>query len=156
MEYWQVLRSALGNRKLILPAAVGAVFDRGEVLLVRPAYHNAWVMPGGLQDLGESVTRTVEREIREELSLDVSVDHLVSIFTDPKWDFTFPNGDQLQQFTLFFRMKGKIDRARIRVDHSEIAEYGFFDPACLPNDADETCKIMCDDLRRSDGRVGLH
>jgi len=58
--------------------ASGALFvDGSKILLVRKTYGNHWDLPGGYVDRGESPASACEREVREELSLDVSVKRLL-------------------------------------------------------------------------------
>lgn len=56
---------------------VGAVIWRGDQLLLvkrgKPPRLGAWTLPGGGQELGESVTETAIREIREETGLAVTI-----------------------------------------------------------------------------------
>ena len=58
-----------------LVVAVGAVVrnDRGEVLLIERADNGLWALPGGAQEIGESVTDAVRREVREETGIEVEV-----------------------------------------------------------------------------------
>ncbi len=68
--------------------AVGVIFnDAGEVLLVEHAFHpqTPWGLPGGWVSRNEHPADTVQREIREELSLDVSIRELVLV------DVPYPN-----------------------------------------------------------------
>ena len=59
-------------------AGVGAIVFRGmEVLLVkrgRPPALGKWSIPGGLVELGESLGASVQREVMEEVGLDVRID----------------------------------------------------------------------------------
>ena len=59
--------------------AVGVIRDdRGRMLIARRPDHamlgGLWEFPGGKQEPGESLTGTVQRELREELGVDVTVD----------------------------------------------------------------------------------
>jgi ADP-ribose pyrophosphatase YjhB (NUDIX family) len=57
-------------------ASVGIVIWRGDrVLLIRrskPPHEGYWSLPGGMQDLGETILETAVREAREETGLDVA------------------------------------------------------------------------------------
>ena len=156
MEYWQTLRQHLGHRPLIIPAAAGAILDGDRVLLVKAAHDAVWHLPGGVQDLNESITGTVEREIREELGIRLKAETLISIFTDPRWTMTLGNGDVLQSFLLFFRMTGTYRHEDIVVDSREISEFAFFPLDAIPENTKECCKQKCEDLARFDGTVFLH
>jgi 8-oxo-dGTP diphosphatase len=62
---------------------VGAVIvDRGRVLLVRRGHEplkGQWSLPGGLLELGESLTAGVVREVKEETGLTVEIVELVEL-----------------------------------------------------------------------------
>lgn len=67
----------------------GVVIDQGRALLVRRAKEPAlgeWTIPGGLLEVGETLTAAVERELREETGLIVRVAELIEalerIFSD--------------------------------------------------------------------------
>lgn len=56
-----------------LPISVKAViFLNGQIPLLRNE-RNEWELPGGKLDLGESPTACVQREVHEELNIDISV-----------------------------------------------------------------------------------
>ena len=46
-------------------------------------------LPGGFVDVGESVEDAVIREMKEEISLDVEIQSLFGIYSDPKRDARF-------------------------------------------------------------------
>jgi 8-oxo-dGTP diphosphatase len=62
---------------------VGAVIvQEGRVLLVRRGSEplkGHWTLPGGLLEVGESLTDGVEREVKEETGLDVEVIELIEL-----------------------------------------------------------------------------
>lgn len=62
---------------------VGAVIWRGDrVLLARrgqPPKQGSWTLPGGKQQLGETVAQTAEREIREETGLEIDILDIVAV-----------------------------------------------------------------------------
>ncbi len=59
--------------------AVAVVIEDGRVLLHREASQDWWSLPGGRCELMESSARSVRRELREELSIDVKVERLLWI-----------------------------------------------------------------------------
>lgn len=66
--------------------AVGTIIRMkdGKIVLVRRAIepgYGKWVFPGGYVDRGEEVTLAAIREAREESGLDVSLDHLINIYS---------------------------------------------------------------------------
>jgi 8-oxo-dGTP diphosphatase len=69
----------------VVDVAAGLVFRKGRLLITqRPAgVHLAglWEFPGGKREPGESFEECLVRELREELAMDVAVEHLVEDIT---------------------------------------------------------------------------
>jgi ADP-ribose pyrophosphatase YjhB (NUDIX family) len=72
------------------------------VLLVRRADSGNWTLPGGMQDIGESIPQTAVREVREETGLDVEITGLVGIYTDPAHVMAYDDGQVWQEFVVLF------------------------------------------------------
>jgi ADP-ribose pyrophosphatase YjhB (NUDIX family) len=87
-----------------LVVAVGAVVrnDRGEILLIERADNGLWALPGGAQEIGESVTDAVRREVREETGIEVEVTGLTGIYSDPAHVIAYDDGEVRQEFSLCF------------------------------------------------------
>lgn len=87
--------------------AVAAVVrnDRGQVLLIERTDNGLWALPGGAQDIGESVTGTVCREVREETGIEVEVTGLSGIYSDPAHVIAYDDGEVRQEFSLCFHAK---------------------------------------------------
>ncbi len=62
---------------------IGVVVWRGDqVLLIKrgkPPRQDTWSLPGGRQELGETVAEAARREVREETGLDVLVHDVVAV-----------------------------------------------------------------------------
>jgi 8-oxo-dGTP pyrophosphatase MutT (NUDIX family) len=59
--------------------AAVAVVHAGRLLVVRPTYRAAWVLPGGLVDRGESPAEAARRELHEEAGIMVSAGTLIPL-----------------------------------------------------------------------------
>lgn len=151
MDYWQILRQAVGSQPLILSGAAGAIVKDGKILLVRHHALKQWQVPGGLQELGETIQQTIEREVKEELNLNLTAGPLINVLSHPKWNIQFPNGDIIQQLGFFFLMEGEI--SEIHLQSSEVLEYGFFTPDEIPDDTLECCKQKVHDWAQFTGEV---
>ncbi len=90
----------------IVPAVTAVVRNKaGEILLQRRTDNNLWALPGGAQDIGESIAETVVREVWEETGIEVEVTGLVGIYTNPRHVIEFSDGEVRQQFSICFRAR---------------------------------------------------
>ncbi len=125
----------------------------GQVLLVRHGLLKKWQLPGGMHEVGESIQQTVEREIHEELGLNLKAGELVGIYSGARWLIEYPDGNKIQQLLFFFMMAG--DLSPIRVQENEIMAYEFFRLDQIPADTMECCKQKICDLKAYTGKVLL-
>ena len=62
---------------------VGAVVWKGDRLLLarrgHPPKQGSWTLPGGAQEVGETVAETARREIREETGLEIEILDVVAV-----------------------------------------------------------------------------
>ncbi len=57
--------------RIMNTAASGGIIQDERILLMYSHALETWQLPGGLQEIGETIHETVEREIREELALNL-------------------------------------------------------------------------------------
>ncbi|SIM67765.1 ADP-ribose pyrophosphatase YjhB, NUDIX family [Micromonospora cremea] len=61
-----------------------------------------WSLPGGGQEIGESVAETAVRETHEETGISVEVSGMVGVYSDPGHVIEYSDGEVRQQFSLCF------------------------------------------------------
>jgi 8-oxo-dGTP pyrophosphatase MutT (NUDIX family) len=100
-DYIQWLRSKIGHRKTILAYATALIRDDdGRLLFQRRSDFDWWGLPGGVLEIGESFAACAQREALEETGYYVEPTRLVGLYCAPQWDIRYPNGDEVQQFTV--------------------------------------------------------
>ena len=133
MSYIHRIRSQVGHQKIFLAfTSVVLQDERGRVLLQRRTDFDVWGLPGGILEPGESLLDCARRELLEETGLTASDLRLVGVYTDPQWDTVYPNGDQVQQYTVCFQ--GALGGGQMQPDGLETSAQTFFEPGSLPLD----------------------
>ncbi|MEV7778829.1 NUDIX domain-containing protein [Kitasatospora sp. NPDC088351] len=88
----------------IVPAVTAFVLnDRDEVLLERRTDNGRWAMPGGVQEIGESISAAAVREVAEETGVRVQVVGMVGIYSNPGHVIAFADGEVRQEFSITLR-----------------------------------------------------
>lgn len=67
-----------GLPKVITSGAVILRDEHGRVVIEKPNYRVHWLLPGGGVDAGEDARECAQREVREELGLDLEVGRLLT------------------------------------------------------------------------------
>lgn len=128
-KIWKLLHLPKGIQLFImrifqdqfLVGVTGIIFnDKKEVLLFKHSYRaHSWSLPGGYIKAGEHPREALEREIKEESGLVVSVDDLIKTRTDRS------------SARLDICYSGVLIGGEFQPTH-EVTEYGFFTQDNLP------------------------
>ena len=104
-----------------LVGVTGIIFNnKNEVLLFKHTYRqHAWSLPGGYLKAGEHPTEALEREIKEESGLVVSVDESLKVRTDR-------TGARLDMCYVGVFIGGEFTPTK------EVSAYGFFSQDTMP------------------------
>ncbi len=131
LDYIKTLRGMIGNTKIIIPGVRALMFNAaGELLLEKQRLFGSWALPHGCVDVGESALAALIREVREETGLNVLRAEAFGMYTDPKYSITYPNGDQVQTFTVAFLVTAW--SGTLSADGDEVTELRFFPLDALP------------------------
>ena len=151
MDYIKEIRSLVGHRCIILNFAGGIIFDEyNRILLQRRQDKNLWGFLGGAIEVGESAEEAVIREVFEESGLIAQVVSLQGIYT--KYFDSYPNGDEAQVITHFFRMRiigGNLDSS-----NPESLELKFFQLNDIPKLVNQQHADALEDAKK--GLFGIY
>lgn len=105
---------------IVVAVSVFVQDDRGRVLLIQRTDNGLWSLPGGGQEIGETVAQTAVRETREETGIEVEVTGLVGVYSDPGHVIEYSDGEVRQQFSLCFRAEPRGGVLAISEESSDV------------------------------------
>jgi ADP-ribose pyrophosphatase YjhB (NUDIX family) len=94
--------------------------DTGRLLLIRRTDNNLYSIPGGGQEIGETISQTVVREVKEETGIDAEVTGLIGVYTDPAHVIAYTDGEVRQEFSICFRAQPVGGELRTSNESSEV------------------------------------
>ena len=117
---WQLFLMRFFQNQFLV-GVTGIIFnEKREVLLFKHTYRgHAWSLPGGYLKAGEHPAEALEREIKEESNLVVSVDESLKTRTDR-------DSSRLDMCYTGVFIGGKF------IPSKEVSEYGFFSQDTMP------------------------
>ncbi|MCG8351837.1 MAG: NUDIX domain-containing protein [Chloroflexales bacterium] len=143
VKYTRWLRSYIGHQRILQIRASGFIRDQaGRVLLCRRADVMLWDVPGGAIELDETPAQGLIREIEGETGLIVAPERLIGVYSGPDFQWTYPNGDQVQIISVFLACR--IVRGELRLEGYENVTVDFFPQNQLPALLHRT-SLMLDD-----------
>lgn len=128
--YYKQVRKFIGHNLLVLPAVAARIMDKNTILLVRKNRSKIWGLPAGAVEPDETAEEAIKREVWEELNTEIRVVRLRGIYTSPLFDYSYPNGDKVHPFIIFFDCK--FVKSLNFKPNKEIKEMKFFSLDNLP------------------------
>jgi ADP-ribose pyrophosphatase YjhB (NUDIX family) len=89
-----------------------------------------WGLPGGVLEMGETIAACCRRETLEETGLVIEPLRLAGLYSSPRYDVRYPNGDEVQQITAAFECRAI--GGQLRAESGEVDALHYFEPAALP------------------------
>jgi ADP-ribose pyrophosphatase YjhB (NUDIX family) len=77
--------------------------DADRLLMIRRTDNDLYALPGGGQEIGETVAQAVVREVAEETGIDVEVTGVIGIYSNPAHVIAYDDGEVRQEFSICFR-----------------------------------------------------
>jgi 8-oxo-dGTP pyrophosphatase MutT (NUDIX family) len=149
-DYIKQLRARIGHMKVVIPGVRALLLnDVGELLLQKRGDFLSWGLPAGVVDVGNSALDTLKQEVLEETGLTVVRAEPFGVYTDPKYSVTYPNGDEVQTFTLAFVVREWY--GELACDGIEAIDVRFFPLDRLPEPMYPIHVETIEDYLRHDG-----
>ncbi|MEY4575970.1 MAG: hypothetical protein RL701_673 [Pseudomonadota bacterium] len=118
---YQLMRTYWRVRHPVTHGAVVAIWNQGEVLLVRNSYVSFYSSPGGYLNRDEDGRHAAVRELAEEVGVHVTPDQLtLALDVTHPWEH---KQDHVQIYELTLP-----ERPRVNVDHREVVDAAWFTP----------------------------
>jgi len=151
-SYLGQIRRLVGQKKVIVTAARAVVRDsEGRILFVRRRDNGQWGMPGGSQELGESILDCLKREVEEECGIAVLSATPIAIYSSLSIRTAYD--DPYQVFLVEFL----IDRwaGFLVTETDETVDARFFAQSEPPDDLPDHYREALGDLRTYHGDLIL-
>jgi 8-oxo-dGTP pyrophosphatase MutT (NUDIX family) len=131
-DYLRRLRAKIGHEAVVMGGMICVVINEaGEVLAQRRSDDGKWCLPGGILDPDEHPGPGAAREVREETGVDVQIERILAIYSDPEDCLViYPNDDQVMflQFVMACRPVG----GKVQVNDDESLDVAYFSRQDLP------------------------
>lgn len=96
--------------------------DNHEFILIKrknDPFKDCWALPGGFVDYGETTEHAAIREAKEETSIDVKIEKLLNVYSDPDRD------PRRHTVSVCYLAHGNFDDAKADDDAKDIGVFSF-------------------------------
>lgn len=104
IDYYRDLRAPRAN-SIVVAVTAFVLDDRQHVLMIRRTDSGRYAIPGGAQEIGETIGAAVVREVVEETGIEVEPIGIIGIYSDPDHVIAFSDGEVRQEFSICFRAR---------------------------------------------------
>jgi 8-oxo-dGTP pyrophosphatase MutT (NUDIX family) len=104
VDYYQDPNAPEAN-SIVVAVTAFVQDDAGRLLMIRRTDNDLYSIPGGAQDVGETIGHAVVREVREETGIDVEPTGVIGVYTDPGHVIAYADGEVRQEFSICFRAR---------------------------------------------------
>jgi ADP-ribose pyrophosphatase YjhB (NUDIX family) len=94
--------------------------EHGRLLMIRRTDNDLYSIPGGAQDVGETIGQAVIREVKEETGIDIEPTDIIGVYSDPKHVVAYSDGEVRQQFSICFRAQPRGGKLQTSNESSEV------------------------------------
>jgi len=102
-DYIKNLRSGVGNSLLLIPGVAAVILNENRRLLLQEKHSEAWSLPAGMIEPGESPGDAIVREVKEETGLIVAPERVLGVFGGKLFRYKYPNGDWVENTVILMR-----------------------------------------------------
>ncbi|WP_195575543.1 NUDIX domain-containing protein [Paenibacillus sp. 1001270B_150601_E10] len=100
------------SRRIIVTGGAIIRDELGRILLQKRSDYGDWGLPGGGMVAGETIEETMIREVREETGLEVIQYALDTIYSGPRMEYTYPDGNQVVFVMFLFNVEAELKGKR--------------------------------------------
>jgi ADP-ribose pyrophosphatase YjhB (NUDIX family) len=95
--------------------------DAGLILMIRRTDNDKYAIPGGQQEVGETLAQAAVREVKEETGIDVTITELIGLYSNPNHVIAYDDGEVRQEFSICFRARPTGGKPQTSNESKEVA-----------------------------------